>query len=207
MVQFQDGSSSQGRQDGNLLSDLLELGNHFVVPAEPNNSKGVKFYILYCTKKKTMVSKRFTCVWGCSFEPGDYCVRGTYYQKWGRGPQSYVFLCQSQPAYLPFECVKQIKFNMIPKSHQVRGTEVVYTLSMVDMRAIQVAIMQWLQISTTLELMWALREHSQEECSSWREAFECSAIYCSVAVYFCNWQPFHLKIVHRWTQYKLVHVQ
>jgi hypothetical protein len=47
-----------------------------------------------------MISEPFTSVWGCEFDTGDYVVGRTYYQKWGRGSESYVFLDHSNVMYI-----------------------------------------------------------------------------------------------------------
>jgi hypothetical protein len=64
--------------DGEELSDLLNIGDNFVVPAEEDNVEGVEFYILQCQIPKFKVTKSCRCVWGCEFVAGDLAVGGTY---------------------------------------------------------------------------------------------------------------------------------
>ncbi len=70
----------------------------------------------------------FACVWGCEFEMGNYVVAKTYYQKWGKGNQSYVYLNNSNIAYVDAHLVKAIKFPMTPQDHRVKGDDQIYKL-------------------------------------------------------------------------------
>ncbi len=77
-----------------------------------------------------MVSEHFACVWGCEFDMGDYVVARTYYQKWGQGSQSYLFLDHSNIVYIDAHLVKVIKFPMTLRNHRVKGDDLIYKLSM-----------------------------------------------------------------------------
>jgi hypothetical protein len=74
-----------------------------------------------------MVDESFACVWGCEFDTSDYVVAArTYYQKWGWGNESYVFLDHSNVTYIDAHLVKAIKFPMILKDHHVKGDDPIY---------------------------------------------------------------------------------
>jgi hypothetical protein len=115
--------------DGEEQSDVLNIGDNFVVPAEEGNSEGVDFYILQCQQPKFRVPEPFDCVWGCHFDAGDYVVGATYYQKWGTSNRSYVFLSESRLAYVDAHLIRMCKFPMPPASHRVKGDDIVYKLS------------------------------------------------------------------------------
>ncbi len=83
--EFDDPNEPKFNGDGEELSDLLQVGDNFVVLVVEWNVIGVDFYILQCQHQKFMVSEPFACVWGCEFDIGDYVVARTYYQKWGWG--------------------------------------------------------------------------------------------------------------------------
>ena len=137
MEDFGDGSESQFGCEEDSLADLLELGDNFVVPAEPNNKEGVQFYILACLRKKFLVREAFVCKWGSEFNVGDYAVQGRYYQKWGSSQKSYVFLDKSKPAFIPSDLVMAMKFAMPVQNHRIQGKDPMYFLSNSDQASIQ----------------------------------------------------------------------
>ena len=110
------------------LGDLVNVGDNFAVPAIEGNDEGVDFYILQCQRKKQIVREKFTCVWGGQFEVGEYVIAGTYYQKWGKSQNSYVYLRDSRVAYLNATLVIACRFQMVPAAHRVKGDEPVYQL-------------------------------------------------------------------------------
>jgi hypothetical protein len=65
--------------DGEEMSDLLNVGDNFVVPIEADNEEGMDFYILQCQTPKFKVVESFKCIWGCEFDACDYVIGGTYY--------------------------------------------------------------------------------------------------------------------------------
>jgi hypothetical protein len=76
---------------GKALSNLLQARDNFAVLTIEGNDEGIYFYVLQCQQAKFMVRESFQCVWGSHFDIGDYVVARTYYQKWGRSNQTYVF--------------------------------------------------------------------------------------------------------------------
>jgi hypothetical protein len=110
MEEFDDPNEPKFGGDGEEFFYILQIGDNFAIPAIEGNAKGVNFYILQCQHKKFMVSEHFACVWGCEFDMGDYVLGRTYYQKWGQGSQSYVFLDHSNILYINVHLVKAIKF-------------------------------------------------------------------------------------------------
>jgi hypothetical protein len=95
--------------DGEEISDLVNMGDNFVIPAEADNEEGVDFYILQCQTPKFKVLEPFKCVWGCKFDAGDYVIGGTYFQKWGISSKSFVFLHESRTAYIDAHLVRMRK--------------------------------------------------------------------------------------------------
>jgi hypothetical protein len=122
------GDSSQVNLDQDELTDDLRIGDTFSVVAEPGNDKGVRYYILECQSEKIVVQRAFTCVWGNRFEVGDHAIEGIYHQKWRRGAHNYVFLDDSDPAYVHSHLVKCTKFDLVPSDHKVRGSDPVKRL-------------------------------------------------------------------------------
>jgi hypothetical protein len=70
--------------DHGALGDVLVIKDNFAVPAEVDNEEGVDFYVLQCVRPKFVVTEPFECVWGGTFDAGDFVVAGTYYHRWGR---------------------------------------------------------------------------------------------------------------------------
>jgi hypothetical protein len=91
--------------NGTYLASTLELGDNLAICAVPENEENVEFYILMCTKKPFVCKKAFTYAWGKIFEVRDSIIEGTYYQKYGTGHDTYVFLRKSQKAYVVVENV------------------------------------------------------------------------------------------------------
>jgi hypothetical protein len=114
--------------NGTYLASILELGDNLAICAAPENEENVEFYILMCTKKPFVCKKAFTCVWGETFEVGDSVIEGTYYQKYGTGHDTYVFLRKSQKAYVAVENIQAVKFPMLLANHRVSGNDPVYKL-------------------------------------------------------------------------------
>jgi hypothetical protein len=140
MVHYGDHEEWEFGGDGEELSDLLNIGDNFVVPAEGDNSEGVDFYILQCQRPKFKVRESFSCVWGCDFEAGDLAIGGTYYQKWGSSNKSYVYLSESNVAYIHAHLVCASKFAIPPANHRVKGDDPVYSLSNETLELIRSAI-------------------------------------------------------------------
>jgi hypothetical protein len=86
--------------DEEELSDLLNIGDNFVLSAKEDNVEEAEFYILQCQIPKFKVTESFRCMLGCEFVAGDLAVGGTYYQKWGSNNKSYVYLSESNAAYI-----------------------------------------------------------------------------------------------------------
>jgi hypothetical protein len=114
--------------NGTYLALTLELGDNLASCAALENEENVEFYILMCTKKPFVCKKAFTCIWGKTFEVGDFAIEGTYYHKYGTGHDTYVFLQKSQKAYVAVENVRAVKFPMLLTDHRVSGNDPVYKL-------------------------------------------------------------------------------
>ncbi len=115
--------------DGEDLIALVCVGENFAVPAQENNNEGVEFYILQCQQATHIVAQRFTCPWGGEFDVGDHVIVGIYYQKWGCGDNGYVFLGNSQLAFVYTHLVIAWKFAMLLAHHRVKGDELVYQIA------------------------------------------------------------------------------
>jgi hypothetical protein len=74
------------------------------------------------------VKEDFIDVWSTHFKVGDVVVVGTYYQKWGRGETSYVFLLNSPIVFLHVSHVRSVKFPTLPSSLKVYSNDVVHML-------------------------------------------------------------------------------
>jgi hypothetical protein len=129
MVHHGDDEEWEFGRNGEEVLDLLNIGDNFVVPIERDNSEGVDFYILQCQRPKFKVRESFTCVWGCEFEAGDLAIGGAYYQKWDSSNKSYVYLNESNAAYIHAHLVCASKFAMPLANHRVKGDDPVYSLS------------------------------------------------------------------------------
>lgn len=130
-----------GGDEGNL-GDVLNIGDNFAIPAEPENEEGVDFYLLQCQQPKFIVKAPFECVWGGSFDVGDFVVAGTYYQRWGRTDKTYVYLSESRVAYVNAESVVACKFQMKPASYRVKGDDPIYKISEDTLGLIKGAIIE-----------------------------------------------------------------
>jgi hypothetical protein len=53
MEEFDDPNKSEFGGDGEELSNLLQVGNNFVIPTIEGNAKGVDFYILQCQRQNS----------------------------------------------------------------------------------------------------------------------------------------------------------
>jgi len=128
MQEFEEQEEWEFEGNSEILYNMIQIGNNFVVPTIEGNAEGVDFYSLQCQRPKHMVSEFFSCVWGCEFEVGDYVVAQTYYRKWGKSNQSYVYLEHSNITYIDAHLVQVIKFPMTPQDHQVKGDDPIYKL-------------------------------------------------------------------------------
>lgn len=116
--------------DQEAMADLVQPGDNFAVAATEDNDEDVPFYILQCQTPKQVVGDNFDCVWGGHFQTGDTVLSGTYYQKWGRrDSNNFVYLRNSEPAFVHCSAVLACKFQMVPRQHRVKGGEAVYTLT------------------------------------------------------------------------------
>jgi hypothetical protein len=79
-------------------------------------------------------------VWGCEFIAGDLAIGGTYYQKWGSSNKSFVYLSESNVAYIHAHLLCASKFPMPPANHRIKGDDPVYRLSDETLELIRTAI-------------------------------------------------------------------
>ena len=109
--------------------DLVDIGDNFAVSADDGNEESVEYYVLQCQRKKAVVCEGFNCVWRGEFEVGQYVILGKYYQKYGRGRNSYIFLKDARPVYIDATLVLACKFSLLPATHRVKGGDPVYVLT------------------------------------------------------------------------------
>ena len=137
MVKHADEEDWKFGGDRQEMSDLLNIGDNFVVPVEEDNAKGVQFYTLQCQQPKFKVTASFKCVWRCEFQAGDFIVAATYYQKQGTSNRSYVFLSESRTAYVDAHLIRMYKFFIPPTSYRVKGDDTIYQISKDTLALIQ----------------------------------------------------------------------
>jgi hypothetical protein len=114
--------------DGDHLVACILVGDNFAVNVEEGNEKGVKFYILLCTKTSFIIEEPFTCPWSQRFHASNTTMVGKYYQNEGWTRFAYVLLVQSQTTYIHVCHVQAIKFRMLPLDYTVQGNELIYKL-------------------------------------------------------------------------------
>jgi hypothetical protein len=108
---------------------LVCVGHNFVVRAKEGNSEGVEFYVLQCQTISHIVQNSFMGPWGGEFDVGNHVIASIYYQKWGHSENDgYVFLANSQLAFVDTYLVLTCKFVMLLAYHKVKGDEPVYQL-------------------------------------------------------------------------------
>lgn len=122
--------------NGTYLASVLELGDNFAVSAAADNEENVEFHLLVCTRKMFTCTEPFQCKWGESFDVGDKVIQGRYYQRYGLGAQSYIFLRKSHLAHHNVDYIRAIKFPMLQCNHRVSGNDVVYKLPLTVEQAI-----------------------------------------------------------------------
>lgn len=123
--------------------DLAEIGDNFVVPAEPGNEEGVDFYVMQCQRSKFEVVTPFTCNWGGEFDVGDFVIGGTYYKKHGTADNTFVFLDKSEVAYVHAHLVRAVKFTMTLASHVVKGGDPVYKMLRETLECVESVLAEW----------------------------------------------------------------
>ena len=137
-AEFKEDDWDEFGLNGAYFASITELGDNFAVSAGPDNEEGIDFYLLLCTKMYTC-RKAFACPWGEHFEPGDSVIQGRYYQKYGTGADTYIWLKKSQKAHLHVSNMRATKFPMVIADHRVTGNEPVYKLP----SSVEEAIMEY----------------------------------------------------------------
>ena len=138
-AQFKEDDWDEFGCNGEHFSSITELGDNFAIVAAPDNEENVDFYLLVCTKQEYTCRKAFSCPWDESFEPGDSVIQGRYYQKYGTGADTYVYLKKSQKAHVHVENIRATKFPMIIADHRVSGNQAVYKLP----KSVEEAILEY----------------------------------------------------------------
>lgn len=141
--QFEHGEGFEFGGVSGQYGDLVEIGDNFVVPAEPGNEEGVEFYVMQCQRSKFEVEAPFTCTWGGEFDAGDFIIGGTYYKKHGTSDNTFVFLEKSQIAYVHSHLVRAVKFTMTIASHHVKGGDAVYKMSSETLECVRSVLREW----------------------------------------------------------------
>jgi hypothetical protein len=101
--------------------DLVEVGDNFAVPTPPGNEEGVEFFVLQCQRKKYEVQVDFEFPWGGEFKRGDFVVSGTYYKKFGRGDNTYVYLDKAVVAHVDSHLIRACKISHDPSMSSSKG--------------------------------------------------------------------------------------
>ena len=114
--------------NGAYFATILELGDNFAVSAAADNEENVAFHILVCTRKVFTCTQGFKCKWGETFQVGDKVIQGRYFQKFGTGADTYVYLQKSHLAHHNVDYIRAVKFPMIIAEHRVAGNTAVYKL-------------------------------------------------------------------------------
>ena len=94
------------------LTDVLYIGDNFVVVAPPDNEELVDFYLLRCTGEKTCVESPIADAWGNQCARGTYVVKGVWYEQRTGNPHEYKLLRKKPDVYLLSHLVRAIKFPM-----------------------------------------------------------------------------------------------
>lgn len=128
MAEFREDDWDEFGVNGEYFASILEIGDNYAISAAADNEENVDFYLLVCTKKVYTCQTRFRCKWGESFEVGDKVVQGRYYQKYGTGADTYVYLKTSHLAHCHVEYLRAVKFPMLMADHRVARNDAVYKL-------------------------------------------------------------------------------
>jgi hypothetical protein len=67
---------SQFGDDGDALTNMLYIGDNFVVLAEEGNEEGVQYYLLQCQWEKFVVQEEFEDAWSNHSEMGQHIIEG-----------------------------------------------------------------------------------------------------------------------------------
>ena len=113
----------QGR--GDTLSDVLNVGDNFVVNAEEGNSEGVDFYILKCTVSKQCATQNILDAWGNVVSTGTFYIEGIFYARLDDYDYVYRLLEDKPVAYMYSHLVRCIN---VPMS-QYNSCSGLYTVS------------------------------------------------------------------------------
>lgn len=100
--------------DADFLSDMVEVGDNFVVRAKEENGKCRDFFILKCTRTKYTLEQSMVNPWDadCTWDPGFILVEGTYYQQYSKSKYLYMMLDDKPVGVVESHLVCYIKFPM-----------------------------------------------------------------------------------------------
>ena len=66
---------------GDTLSDVIYIGNNFIVNAKDGNSNGVDFYLLSCIVCKQCATHNIVDAWENVVFIGTFYIEGTFFNK------------------------------------------------------------------------------------------------------------------------------
>ena len=107
------------------LSDVIYVGDNFVVNAEEGNSEGVDYYILTCTVSKQCAMQNIVDAWGNFVSVGTFYIEGIFYAQLDAYNYVYILFKDKPIAYMYSHLVRCIK---VPMS-QYKSCTHLYTVS------------------------------------------------------------------------------
>ena len=110
---------------GDTLSDIITIGDNFIVNPEKNNSEVVDFYILKCTVCKKCAMQNIVDAWGNFVYVGIFYIEDIFYARLDYYDYVHKLLEDKPVAYMYTYLVKCINVSM----SQYNSYSDLYTIS------------------------------------------------------------------------------
>jgi hypothetical protein len=108
-----------------IAEDILVGDNVACISEDPDDP----FWFMLADKSCHVVAQTFTDDWKNTFEIGDVCIRGYWYERFRLGSRSYHLRFDKLATYILVQSILASKFSMLPMLHYVRGSLPTYELS------------------------------------------------------------------------------
>jgi hypothetical protein len=108
-----------------IVEDILVSDNVACI----NKDLDDPFWLMLADKSCHVIVQSFTDVWRNTFEAGDVCIRGYWYERLHSGSRSYQLRFDKPVVYILSQSILASKFSMPSTLHSVRGSLPTYELS------------------------------------------------------------------------------
>jgi hypothetical protein len=112
---------------GKQMAKDVHVGNNVVMKCDDDIDED--YWILLCDKGLYMIQQGLKDGWGQDWFRGNWVIQCVWYERLQPSSRLYILLKDSTPTFVFSHLIVASKFKMPPTTHSVRGSNVIYELT------------------------------------------------------------------------------